>query len=335
MSLEKRVQTLANLRNYLDYIVKNELDDLLLGCSRENAWFTKESIQLSIEGIVFMLTGNKIEKWVSSYSISNELSHKKVGLVLAGNLPLVGFHDLICVYLTGHSSLIKVSHQDEYLIKRVVEKIKELDSSAQLEIVEKLAGMDAVIATGSDNSARYFEYYFGKYPHIIRKNRTSIAILNGDETENELIDLGKDVLQFFGLGCRNVSKLLIPEGYDLVRLGDLWTTYSAIGNHHKFANNYDYNKSIYLINRIDHLDYGYLLLKKDEGLVSPISVLFYEFYSDEQNAVSNYEANKDKIQCVVSSMDIIQDKVTFGQAQKPELWDYADGVDTVAFLVGV
>jgi hypothetical protein len=180
-----------------------------------------------------------------------------------------------------------------------------------------------VIATGSDNTARYFEYYFRTKPHIIRKNRSSIAVLTGNETDDQLIALGKDVFSYFGLGCRNVSKLVVPEGYDFTRPLRLWEVYHDVSNHHKYVNNYDYNKSILLINGTHHFDNGFALLTPNEALVSPISVLYYATSADLAS---------DKIQCIVGSG---ANYIPFGTTQEPTLTDYADNVDTLKFLTGL
>jgi hypothetical protein len=229
------------------------------------------------------------------------VQEKKVGLILAGNIPLVGFHDVLCVLATGHHALIKASSQDARLVRHVLNMLATIDArfSAKYSFVERLKDFDAVIATGSDNSSRYFEYYFGKVPHIIRKNRNSIAVITGDETTEELNLLGHDIFDYFGLGCRNVSKLLIPQGYDIGTFFRPIETYQPVINHHKYNNNYDYNKSIYLVNSEKHFDNGFLLLKESEALASPLAVLYYEHYDTMADAEKTINANSDKIQCVV------------------------------------
>jgi hypothetical protein len=300
-----------------------------------NAWFTPESVLQAVVATGEMLNAADLEKWLSRYNIPNGGS-KKVGLVLAGNIPLVGFHDVLCVLLTGNHALIKASSQDARLIKYVLSKLVNIETSykEQFSIVERLVDFDAIIATGSNNTSRYFEYYFGKVPNIIRKNRNSIALLTGNETAADLFNLGHDIFDYYGLGCRNVSKLLVPEGYNFNFFFESIENYSPIINHHKYNNNYDYNKSIYLVNRDEHLDNGFLLVKQDTRLVSPLAVLFYETYSNIESAQKLLEEQSDQLQCVVTGvpLQIKNQQIKFGQSQYPQLWDYADGIDTMEFL---
>jgi hypothetical protein len=301
-----------------------------------NAWFTPANVERAILSIGEMLNADAIEKWLSAYELDKDVQEKKVGLILAGNIPLVGFHDVLCVLATGHHALIKASSQDARLVRHVLNMLATIDArfSAKYSFVERLKDFDAVIATGSDNSSRYFEYYFDKVPHIIRKNRNSIAVITGDETTEELNLLGHDIFDYFGLGCRNVSKLLIPQGYDIGTFFRPIETYQPVINHHKYNNNYDYNKSIYLVNSEKHFDNGFLLLKESESLASPLAVLYYEYYDVMADAEKTINANSDKIQCVVciSPLKLNNQVVSPGQSQQPQLWDYADGVDTMEFL---
>jgi hypothetical protein len=300
-----------------------------------NAWFTPESVLQAVVATGEMLNAADLEKWLSRYKIPNE-SSKKVGLVLAGNIPLVGFHDVLCVLLTGNHALIKASSQDARLIKYVLSKLVNIETSYKdrFSIVERLVDFDAIIATGSNNTSRYFEYYFGKVPNIIRKNRNSIALLTGNETAADLFNLGHDIFDYYGLGCRNVSKLLVPEGYNFNFFFESIENYSPIINHHKYNNNYDYNKSIYLVNRDEHLDNGFLLIKQDTRLVSPLAVLFYETYSNIESAQKLLEEQSDQLQCIITGvpLEIKNQQIKFGQSQYPQLWDYADGIDTMEFL---
>ena len=262
---------------------------------------------------------------------------KKIGLILAGNIPLVGLHDLLSVLISGHIAAIKLSSQDSVLIRFVINELKSIENQfeEQIQIVEQLKDAEAVIATGSDNTARYFKYYFGQKLHIIRQNRTSIAILRGNESSKELKALGTDIFSYYGLGCRNVSKVFIPKGYDLKQLVDGLMSYEDIIDHHKFRNNYDYNKSIYLVNGEPHLDSGFFLMRETEDLVSPISVLYYEHFDSEAQLALKLSTIKDKIQCMVSKGSRYANTLVLGTAQKPELWDYADGVDTLEFLKSI
>jgi len=304
-----------------------------------NAWFTPESVLKAVTAIGKMLNAEDLATWLSHYNLDRNQPDKRVGLILAGNIPLVGFHDVLCVLITGNYALIKTSSQDNRLIKYILQILVDIDGSFkdQFSLVERLENFNAVIATGSNNTSRYFEYYFGKVPNIIRKNRSSVAVLTGSETTEQLFELGHDIFDYYGLGCRNVSKLLAPKGYDFTFFFESIEAYQPIINHHKYNNNYDYNKSIYLVNRDEHFDNGFLLLKEDERLVSPLAVLFYGYYDDIASVQGQLEQESDKIQCIVSAMPLkVKNQVVdFGQSQQPALWDYADGVDTMEFLTKV
>jgi len=319
--------------------VPNEaLMDIINTERQYNAWFTPESVLSAVKATGEMLNVSDIEKWLNTYAIPKGES-KKIGLVLAGNIPLVGFHDVLCVLVTGNFALIKASSQDARLIKYVLNLLVEIDSSYQdkFTFTERLANFDGIIATGSNNTSRYFEYYFGKVPNIIRKNRNSIALLTGNESTEELHALGNDIFNYFGLGCRNVSKVLVPEGYVFNTFFESIEDFNPIINHHKYNNNYDYNKSIYLVNRDEHLDNGFLMLKRDERLVSPLAVLYYDTYTDLQSAEKQLAEQSEQLQVIVTTAAIETQNqvVTFGQSQHPQLWDYADGVDTMDFLVNL
>jgi hypothetical protein len=300
-----------------------------------NAWFTPDNVAKAVTSIGTMLNKADITTWLSKYNLDNR-GNKKVGLILAGNIPLVGFHDVLCVLATGNHALIKSSSQDGRLIKYVLNLLVELDNSfaSQFSFIERLENFDAVIATGSNNTSRYFEYYFGKVPNIIRKNRNSIAVLSRNETAEQLHELGHDIFDYYGLGCRNVSKILVPEGYNFNFFFESIQSYEQIINHHKYNNNYDYNKSIYLVNRDDHFDNGFLLLKKDDRFTSPLAVLYYDNYADIASVEGLINAENEKIQCVVSTipLQVTNQLVGFGESQQPKLWDYADGIDTMNFL---
>jgi hypothetical protein len=301
-----------------------------------NSWFTPESVMAAVKAIGAMLNKSDLTTWLNRYPDAENIQRKRVGLILAGNIPLVGFHDVLCVLATGNHALIKASAQDARLIKQVLHILVEIDTAFadSFSFVERLEHFDAVIATGSNNSSRYFEYYFGKVPNIIRKNRNSVTVLSGKETPEQLHRLGHDIFDYFGLGCRNVSKLYVPEGYDFSIFFEAIEGYKGIIHHHKYHNNYDYNKSIYLVNRDEHLDNGFLLLKKDEGLASPLAVLFFEHYADVMSINEQLTSQKENIQCVVSALPLtlVNQQVDFGQSQHPALWDYADGIDTMEFL---
>jgi hypothetical protein len=332
MDREERVQAFVKLGQKLEEVVDSEAREWIVPAVAKNGWFTDESVRNSLQGIRYMLHLDKMDSWLSEYQLKPEVP-KIVGIVMAGNIPLVGFHDLMCVLLSGHVAKIKLSTQDEHLMKMISSLLIEIEPRLQksLIIADQLKSIDAVIATGSDNSARYFEYYFSRYPHIIRKNRTSVALITGEETVEELQNLGLDVFQYFGLGCRNVAKLLIPKGFTIATMLKLWEKYSETGNHHKYRNNYDYHKSIMLINKEQHLDNGFHLLKKEENLHSPLSVTYYQEYDSIQQALDYIEQEKEHIQCVVSKLER-DEFVSPGKAQQPEPWDYADRFDTLQFL---
>jgi hypothetical protein len=310
----------------LTEIINNEL--------HYNAWFTPASVENAVRSIGKMLNPDDLHTWLSKYQPKQ--AGKKVGLILAGNIPLVGLHDVLCVLASGNHALIKASSQDSHLIKYVLQKLVEIDESfaGQFSFIERLENFDAVIATGSNNSSRYFDYYFGKVPNIIRKNRNSIAVLTGNETAEQLHELGHDIFDYYGLGCRNVSKILVPDGYNFNFFFESIEDYNPIIHHHKYNNNYDYNKSIYLVNRDEHLDNGFLLVKKDDRLTSPLAVLFYSNYADIAAAEQVINDESENIQCVVSAAPLKVDNqvVNFGESQQPKLWDYADGIDTMEFL---
>ncbi len=297
-----------------------------------NDWFTHENVRMSITAVADELTTENLSEWCSAYP---ELTEKRVpyniGVVMAGNIPLVGFHDFLCVLISGNRILIKTSSKDNRLIVFIADMLYNIKPEFRDLIritTDTLSGFDAVIATGSDNSSRYFEYYFGKYPHIIRKNRNSIAIINGNETEQDLKELGNDVFSYFGLGCRNVSKIYIPDGYDLNMLINKWEHYSGVINHSKYANNYDFNKAVYIVKREKFHDSGFILCREEKKIASPVSVLYHEYYSSLNSLEDELNQIKDKTQCIVG-----KNHVPFGMAQFPKLWDYADGTDTLEFLL--
>lgn len=296
----------------------------------QNPWFIPEFIQLSITNITKQyLTEDALQKLIDRYNIPEQnAAPKKVGIVMAGNIPLVGFHDALCTFLAGHYAYIKLSSKDDVLLKTLIKKMSAFnkDSDPYFVVSAMLKGCDAYIATGSNNSSGYFEYYFNKYPHIIRKARTSVAILTGEETDEEVESLAGDVYQYFGLGCRNVTKLFVPKGYNFERLLTIFKKYNYLSNHQKYKNNYDYNLAIHLLNHKYYMSNESLLLIEDPSLFSPISQLNYEYY-DDIKVVKNSLENNEAVQCVVN-----KDSIPFGEAQKPGICDYADGVDTMEFL---
>ncbi len=311
-----------------------QIESTIFGAQHSNAWFTPEMTAKSIASFGAMLTEDKIDAWFKS--IPENDNPKKIGLILAGNIPMVGFHDVLSVIATGNIALIKLSSSDDKLIPLFIKLLLEInpDLSKHIEFTERLVDFDAVIATGSNNSSRYFDYYFGKVPHIIRKNRTSVAIITGNETPDMISNLGNDIFDYFGLGCRNVAKIYIPIDYDIHQFFQPIERFQPIINHFKYNNNYDYNKSIYLVNGVKHYDNGFLLVKEDPGFISPLAVLFFETYNQLEDVENVLLENKEQIQCIVSSKNLFKqiNTVDFGMSQQPELTDYADNVNTIDFL---
>jgi hypothetical protein len=335
MTQEDRINSLASLGNHLKNLSVEEKKDLCSLAAAKNAWFTKENITLAIDGIEHYLDKEQLWNWARLYH--QPRATKTVGVIMAGNIPMVGFHDLLSVLVAGHKAVIKMSSQDSVLPTFLIKALLRIDDRFEpyIETVEKLPPVDAVIATGSDNSSRYFKKYFGDKPNIIRQNRTSVAILTGKESEEELKMLGNDIFSYFGMGCRNVSKLYIPKGYDLAQLIPHFESHQDIGNHPKYFNNYEYNKAIYLVNRVDHLDNGFALFRETADLVSPLAVIYYQEYSSVAELEGFIAENAYKLQCIVTNESNFPGSVEFGQAQYPNLEDYADKVDTMAFLVGL
>jgi hypothetical protein len=333
MTLEDRIEAFAQLGNKITGLLKVEVDALIDRTRNENPWFTPESTSMALQGISKFLDKEVLTKWTSNYSLSDS-SSKKVGVAMAGNIPMVGFHDLMCVLLSGHQLVAKLSSQDSVLMNFIKDSLKEinLDFGDKIFFEERLKNLDGMIATGSDNTSRYFEYYFRNIPHIIRKNRTSCAVILGEETPEDYHELGKDIFSYFGLGCRNVSKIFIPENFDFIPLLDNLESFQPIIHHHKYANNYDYQKSIMLVNQTHFYDTGYLMLTESQNLVSPISVIYYEYYKDQGDLNSKLKSHQEKIQCIVSAKGWYKKSIPFGDAQFPEVSDYADGIDTLSFL---
>ncbi|KUJ59976.1 acyl-CoA reductase [Flavobacteriaceae bacterium CRH] len=331
----------ANTRN--ESVLGNDLffDDfikLITLSQSHNGWYTPEQVYFAIKSWADALTEENIAKWLSNYATEfsqNTKNEKNVALILAGNIPLVGFHDFLSVLITGNNALIKTSSNDQHLLPFLAKYLIFVDENLKDKItfVEgKLENFDTVIATGSNNTARYFEYYFKDKPSIIRKNRNSVAVLNGKETVEDLQALGEDIFRYFGLGCRNVSKLFVPKGYSFVAFFEAIFKYQDVIHYEKYANNYDYNKAVFLMSNFKLLDNGFLTLKEDPSYASPISSVFYEFYENIEELQNRLETEAEQIQCIVSK-DLIKNSIPFGQTQNPQLWDYADNVDTITFLL--
>jgi len=336
MLLENRIKFFSVVGKKIEQLTESELKRLAIEAHNTNNWFTETNVRESLHGISKYLRVANLRKWLSAYNPSyfEPKNPFQVGVVVAGNIPLVGFHDLLCVLISGHQLMLKMSAKDEVLMRYLLDILFEMapEFGENVKIVDKLNDADAYIATGRDNTARYFKYYFRDKPHIIRQNRTSVVVLTGKESADDIHKLGRDIFQYFGLGCRNISKAFVPQGYDFKFLLDHLQAWEQVGDHHKYRNNYDYNKSIYLVNKEPHLDNGFLLVRESEALVSPVAVLFYQHYTNEDHLDQILKANESKIQCTVGTG---ADTIPFGQAQYPELWDYADDVDTMAFLSGL
>lgn len=307
-----------------------DLQQLIRRTGYTNGWFTEEESWRMLESFrTQFLDAQALRSWMERYKSAPQ--PRTVALVLAGNVPFVGMHDLLCVLMSGHQALVKLSSKDPYFFPWMQEQLQHIapEIAGQIRFTEKLEDFDAVIATGSNNSARYFQYYFGKYPHIIRKNRTSVAILTGDETEDDLRALGKDVFYYYGLGCRNVGKVFIPEGYDIQNLFRYWEDYRYVIDHMKYKNNYDYNRALLLLNNTYYLTNDFYMLVESDQLFSPLSVLYFETYKIAQDLEEKISAIAENLQCVVS---LQPGNTPFGKTQFPGLSDYADHADTMQFL---
>lgn len=344
--LKKIIDSLAALGSYvqdaLEQESNGELGAVMQRSFFNNQWFTLENQALALRAIAMeMLPRPKLENWLKAYGNGDEMeakTPKKIGIVMAGNLPLVGFHDLLCVLVSGHDALIKLSDKDPYLLPFLAAKLVEINPliEGRIQFAEQLRPIDAVIATGSNNTARYFEQYFAKYPHIIRKSRTSIALLDGTETEEDLHRLGIDIFRYFGLGCRNVSKIFVPRGYDFTLLLEKLHDFNALALHNKYKNNFDYNFTLVILNGTFHLNNGCVILIEDKSVHSRIAMLHYEFYDATEDVLLEIETQKEDLQCVVASRQFPTVNTTpFGETQQPTLSDYADGVDTMAFLMNL
>ena len=329
-SEEGNVKVASVLQNDLFF---DEFANLIELSQSHNGWFTPEQVQFSVQSWAKALTEDNLNQWLSNYDFS-KTEPKKTGLILAGNIPLVGFHDFLSVLISGHDVLVKTSSNDQHLLKFLAKYLIAIqpELNSKITFIEgKLEGFDAVIATGSNNTARYFEYYFKDKPSIIRKNRNSVAVLDGTETHEDLVGLGEDIFRYFGLGCRNVSKLFVPKGYNFDNFFKAMYEFREVIQYEKYANNYDYNKAVFLMSNFQLLDNEFMTIKEDSSYSSPISSVFYEFYDNLNEVNSRLNNDLEQIQCIVSN-NLIENSVSFGQTQQPKLWDYADNVDTLSFL---
>lgn len=347
MNLNNRKQAFINLGKFFKKYTSNNpdfstseenqaqaLNETITTAIIHNGWFTKPDIHFSLTQWAENLTAENLDNWLTSYTFKEE-NPKTIAIIMAGNVPLVGFHDFLSVLISGHKALVKQSSKDQHLLPFIAEFLnnENPEFANRIEFTDKkLTDYDAVIATGSNNTARYFEYYFSEKPHIIRKNRNAVAVLTGKETQEELTLLGEDIFRYYGLGCRNVSKVFVPKDYDFDDFFQAIYKWNPIINSHKYANNYDYNKAVYLMSEFKILENGFFILKEDSSYASPIACLFYETYEDLDNLTRKLKQEEAQIQCVVSSGNLDVETLDFGETQRPQLTDYADGIDTLQFL---
>ena len=336
--LEDRIKSIEKLGYFLADISENNIHydaffKVLDQAQIQNGWFEKKSCLNAIRSWGEALQPHKVSQWIDSYTIHENNSPKTIAIITAGNIPLVGLHDIISTWVSGHIAMVKCATRDTILIPYIVSTDPQFQSLTNFSDGQ-LENFDAVIATGSNNAARYFDYYFSKYPHIIRKNRNAIAVLNGKETQADMMGLGRDILQYYGLGCRNVSKLYVPKDFDLnLVFGGLFPHANVI-EMNKYANNYDYNKAVFIMSEFNFSENGFFMLREHKAISSPIATANYEFYDDPDTLKMHLKDQQENIQCIVSNMDI-EGAVAFGDAQKPTLWDYADGRDTMDFLLSL
>lgn len=331
MNLAERIDLLEKLGSYLDD-KSEKLNSVIWEAYEKNKWFTEEFIRLSVHNIsTRFLNRKKLEGWINHYHLDDNIKPKTIGIVMAGNIPLVGFHDFLCVFVSGHRQHIKLSEKDHVLMTHLVEKLVEWNSEVSdlIQVKDLLKNCDAYLATGSNNSSRYFKYYFGKYPSIIRGNKTSVAILSGNETSEQLSLLADDIHTYFGLGCRNVTKLYVPFDYDFIPLLEAFKKYEYFKDHSKYKNNFDYNLALLIMNNTMYMTNTSIILLEDENIFSPVSQLHYTFYRDRNVTLDDLTKNEN-IQCIVGG-----GLVEFGNTQQPALIDYADGADVMEFLLGL
>ncbi|WP_338733793.1 acyl-CoA reductase [Mangrovimonas cancribranchiae] len=352
MELQQRIGAFSKLGDFLSQFSNNNFkkeDDIPFNdlffdgfkhqiqlAEEHNGWFTKPNIQFALRGWSELLTEENLSNWLKNYKLEN-IQPKTVAIVMAGNIPLVGFHDFLCVLISGHNVLVKQSSNDKQLLPYLAKYLEHVAPGFKGKIRftnDKLDNFDAVIATGSNNTARYFEYYFKDKPAIIRKNRNSVAVLTGEESEADLKALSQDIFTYYGLGCRSVSKLFVPKGYDFDHFFKGIYDWHPIINQTKYANNYDYNKAVYLMSEFEMLENGFLMIKEDRNYASPIATVFYEFYDNLVSLKAKLTSDKEKIQCVVAK-NFLNSEIEFGKTQQPELHDYADDIDIIDFLLTI
>lgn len=350
MLLENRIEAFSLLGEFLSQFKRNNIqkkenikhNDLFFDAfklqikrSKEsNSWFTDDNVLFALESWSSILTKNNLNNWLSAYNL-NGIKTKTIAVIMAGNIPLVGFHDFLTVLISGNNIMVKQSSNDKYFLRLITKFLEYVEPKFKSKITfvdDKLENFDAVIATGSNNTARYFDYYFGKHPHIIRQNRNAVAVLTGKETKKDLENLGDDIFRYFGLGCRSVSKIFVPKAYNFDLFFNAIYKFKDLINYNKYDNNYTYNKAVYLMSLFKLLENGFLMLKEDSSYSSPIATLFYEYYDNLDDLKLKLKTEKEQIQVVVSNENI-DNSVKFGETQQPQLSDYADGVDTLKFLI--
>lgn len=337
MNIENNINAFAQLG---DFIRENpvSLQEIVHKTFVYNTWFTVENTNLALQNIAIeFLEKEKLTNWLSAYDtqLTNH-SSKTIALVAAGNIPLVAFHDILCVLITGNKLQIKLSEKDKFLYPFLLDKLIEFneDFKDKIEIKERLENFDAIIATGSNNTAKHFEYYFKKYKHIIRRNRNSIAILDGNETQKDFDNLGHDIFDFYGLGCRNVSKIFIPKNYDILKLREGLAKHIGVNQHNQYMNNLDYQRTVYLMNQIPLIDIDFVNITENKSMHSPISCLHFEYYDTIHDVQKIINEEKENIQCIVGNV-AIDNIIPFGKSQQPTLNDYADNVDTIKFILEI
>jgi len=338
MQLKERIEAFVKLADFIDSNNEVLSEHINTACFK-NPWFTKESIWIALNAIkTNFLNGDRLNNWLDHYQFSDNFNSKSIGLILAGNIPLVGFHDVLSVLITGHKALLKFSEKDSVLITYLLKVLNEIEPRFidKIEIQDRLRSFDAVIATGSDNSGKFFEKYFSKVPNVIRKNRNGIAVIFNDVTDVKLKNIGHDIFQYYGLGCRNVSKVYIEESFKIDRLFEAVYDFYDVINHNKYKNNYDYSNALFLLNNEKFLTNNFLILRPQKGIASRISTVNFEYFSNSNTLVDTLNVYENKIQCIVSSKPISGLKTfDLGEAQNPSLLDYADGVDTISFLINI
>ena len=351
MNLNQRIEAFANLGDFLGQfttkeIVKKEdsnfnslfFDAFKMQIERAqefNGWFTKDNVLKAFESWNEALTLDNLKTWTSNYKFKENKTPKNIAVIMAGNIPLVGFHDFLSVLISGNNCIVKQSSNDKHFLPLITKYLEHYNPYFKNKITfteDKLCDFNAVIATGSNNTARYFEHYFGKYPNIIRQNRNSVAIITGKESKEDLEALGEDIFQYFGLGCRSVSKIFVPQDYNFDLLFNAFYKYHNIINYKKYENNYDYNKAVYIMSLFNVLENGFVMLKEDKNYASPIATVFYEYYDSFSLLVKKLQMESEQIQCIACNENVV-DFVKLGQTQHPKLWDYADNIDTIKFLL--